>query len=265
MKEKICGIYKITIVPTEKCYIGQSVDVYRRYKEHIYSMKKQRGRDDNLPIHRAMRKYGLENVYLEILERCSKEELNGREKYWISYYHSDIKRYGYNLSSGGQNSFGLRGERHSQAKLTQTQVNAIVEELYDNQKTLRQIAIEFNVSNATITNINTGKNWHNENIVYPIRKNALQSDVVAKSINDKRKVCSYETAYQIRKMYSTMCPLQEIYESFPDINPGTINAIIYRKGTCYDAIPYFDRKTKEWISLSDKPCIDYLPGRKAGE
>lgn len=249
MREKICGIYKIFFIGTDRIYIGRAVDILRRFKEHICSAKKDNGRDSQLPIHLAIKKYGVENTHLEIVERCNREVLDSREKYWTKYYHSNDKRYGYNIASGGQDSVGLSGEHHSQAKLTQEQVNEIIAELKKNDKTLREIAAQYDVSNATVTNINTGHNWYNSKLDYPIRKNALSSSVVTDSISKKRMICSYETAYQIRQKYSTMCPLQEVYDSFPEINPGTINRIIYKKGTCYDKIPYFDRKTQQWIQL----------------
>lgn len=52
-------------------------------------------------IHRAFQKYGFENFEYMILEKCSKEELSERERYWINFYNTTNKDYGYNLSEGG--------------------------------------------------------------------------------------------------------------------------------------------------------------------
>lgn len=176
MREKICGIYKISFLTTSKVYIGQSTDIYRRIAEHWLSanatednLNSKTQRDYMLPIHRAMRKYGRGNTCLEILERCSREKLNEREKYWIKKYDSNNKDKGYNLSSGGQDSFGLKGERHSRAILSQEQVNSIKEELRNGISTMREIASNYNLSPVTITNINTGKTWYDKQEVYPIR------------------------------------------------------------------------------------------------
>lgn len=164
MREKICGIYKIGFLTTSKVYIGQSTDIYRRITEHWLSanatednLNSKTQRDYMLPVHRAMRKYGRENVYIEILERCSREQLNERERYWIQQYQSDNKEHGYNLASGGQDTFGLKGERHSRAILSQEQVETIKEELRSGNSTMRAIADQYNLSPVTITNINTGK------------------------------------------------------------------------------------------------------------
>ena len=45
MREKICGIYKISFLATSKVYIGQSTDIYRRIAEHWLSAN---ATEDNL-------------------------------------------------------------------------------------------------------------------------------------------------------------------------------------------------------------------------
>ena len=92
--EQICGIYKITNLKNGKSYIGQSIDIYNRWHEHKYA--------DNKPsiIHLAIRKYGFDNFLFEIIEKCSKEELDEKEIYWINYY--DTFNNGYNLTIGGK-------------------------------------------------------------------------------------------------------------------------------------------------------------------
>lgn len=79
-------------------YIGQTINkVSYRYKTHIYYAI--RGKD--YIIGKAMRKYGIDNFYYEILEKCSIEDLNSREIYWISKYNSTNPKFGYNMSVGG--------------------------------------------------------------------------------------------------------------------------------------------------------------------
>lgn len=39
-KEKICGIYKVTNKLNGKCYIGQSVDIHKRFNAHKSLRKK---------------------------------------------------------------------------------------------------------------------------------------------------------------------------------------------------------------------------------
>jgi hypothetical protein len=71
-------------------------------------------------FHNALNKYGFENFDLIIVERCSsQEELNERETYWIAYYNSTDKQYGYNIDSGGQKGKSTKSlsEEHRQALL----------------------------------------------------------------------------------------------------------------------------------------------------
>lgn len=252
MREKNCGIYKIGFLTTSKVYIGQSVDIYRRMTEHWMSadatednLNSKTQRDYMLPIHRAMQKYGRENTYLEILERCPREQLNEQEKYWIKYYKSDNTQYGYNLSSGGQDTFGLKGERHSRAILSQKQVDAIKEELRNGYMTMRNIAQQYKLSPVTITNINTGKTWYNKEDAYPLRPLERNVEISKRSVKEKKIIASKEDVINIRKKYSTMCPLQEVYDAFPQFKVGYINRLIYRSRP-YPEIPLFNRKTQQW-------------------
>lgn len=93
-----CGIYKITHIDSEKSYIGQSVNIAERYKQHI---RRGLGAD---PITRnklypAMNSLGPENFTFSLLEECPREQLNDREKFWINYYQT--YDFGYNDTNGG--------------------------------------------------------------------------------------------------------------------------------------------------------------------
>lgn len=91
------GIYKITSLDTEECYIGQAVDIYKRWSQHCKA-----GLGIDTPpgnkLYKAIEKYGLNNFTFEVLTECKKEELNEKEKYFINLYHSDL--YGYNGTKG---------------------------------------------------------------------------------------------------------------------------------------------------------------------
>lgn len=82
-KEKICGIYKITS-PSGKIYIGQAVDIRRRFKEYntlSNRIKKQ------VKLYRSFIKYNIENHIFEILEICNFEDLNCRERFWQDEFY----------------------------------------------------------------------------------------------------------------------------------------------------------------------------------
>ena len=91
MKKKI-GIYKITS-PTGRVYIGQSIDIEKRFKIHqgLYGTKSTK-------LERSFLKYGVENHKFKIIEECSYKDLNLKEEYWINYYNSI--REGLNIELG---------------------------------------------------------------------------------------------------------------------------------------------------------------------
>lgn len=95
-------IYKFKNKINNKIYIGQTTNSVRtRVMEHMTSSrpwtKARKGY-----FQRALHKYGFENFEFTILEQCqNSEDLDIREVYWIGYYKSDDKVYGYNMTPGG--------------------------------------------------------------------------------------------------------------------------------------------------------------------
>lgn len=91
------GIYKITNIKTNECYIGQAVNIKDRWTEHA---KCGLGIDTpaNNKLYKAIQEYGLWNFSFEILEECPRTQLNEKEKYYIDLYNS--YDYGYNSTRG---------------------------------------------------------------------------------------------------------------------------------------------------------------------
>lgn len=93
------GIYKITNTITNQCYIGQSVEIEKRWKDHIYESKHLHHKTK---FYLALNQYGIDAFKFEVLEECplNQEILDERERYWIEYYNS--YKDGYNSTPGGQ-------------------------------------------------------------------------------------------------------------------------------------------------------------------
>lgn len=98
-KNKTSGIYKITYITNGKSYIGQSVDIATRITNHIKTALKIDGGCAHTKFHDYLHDLGIENFTFEILEECSKEKLNEREKYYINFYKTTD--YGFNTTTGG--------------------------------------------------------------------------------------------------------------------------------------------------------------------
>lgn len=76
------GIYKITN-PTGKVYVGQSIDIENRFQEYKL-LKNCKGQHH---LYRSLKLYDVSNHVFEILEECTEEELNKKERYWQDYYN----------------------------------------------------------------------------------------------------------------------------------------------------------------------------------
>lgn len=93
----VTGIYKITNLNTNMCYIGQAVDVANRWKEHAKC-----GLGIDTPagnkLYAAMIEEGIWNFSWELLESCERALLDEKEKYYIGVYQAS--EFGYNSNKG---------------------------------------------------------------------------------------------------------------------------------------------------------------------
>jgi hypothetical protein len=89
-----CGIYKITNLENQMCYVGQAVNIAERWKQHI-----KRGLGAEAPtrnkLYPAMLAFGVENFSFEVIEECSRDQLDKREDYWQEYFKA--KEFGYSI------------------------------------------------------------------------------------------------------------------------------------------------------------------------
>lgn len=92
-----CGIYIIKNLLNQKIYIGQSVNIEERWKQHCAGY----GITHNSAIDIAIQKYGKDNFSLEILELCPRDKLNNKEIYYADLYDSYIPN-GYNINICGE-------------------------------------------------------------------------------------------------------------------------------------------------------------------
>ena len=88
------GIYKITNIENQMCYVGQAVNIAERWRQHI-----KRGLGAETPtrnkLYPAMEKYGVENFTFELLEECSRAELDEKEDSWQEFFHA--RDFGYSI------------------------------------------------------------------------------------------------------------------------------------------------------------------------
>lgn len=91
-------IYKIYNNINDKIYIGKTnSSIEERFKEHCSDCLKKE--EEKRPLYNAMKKYGIENFFIEEIEDCLPELASEKEIYWIGFYNSYYN--GYNATQGG--------------------------------------------------------------------------------------------------------------------------------------------------------------------
>lgn len=84
------GIYKITNTKNEKSYVGQSLNIEERWRQHKQAI--QTSDKSWYPLARK-ESDGIDDFTFSVLQECKKEELDELEDYWIDYYKSYINGY----------------------------------------------------------------------------------------------------------------------------------------------------------------------------
>lgn len=88
------GVYQIYNPINNKRYIGSSINVERRLKEHLRNLK--RNKHINSYLQSAYNKYK-DILQFQFLEECEPDECLIFEQYYLDYYKSYIREFGYNI------------------------------------------------------------------------------------------------------------------------------------------------------------------------
>lgn len=167
-------IYKFTNKINNKNYIGQTTcKLQDRIDKHLKDSK-----TDNLYFHKALKKYGINNFNIEILEdKIPLSILDEREIYWIKFYDSYYTSgKGYNLTKGGKWST-------SQQLVCGSAEEEIKNLIANSNLTFQQIATEFGVSLTCISDINRGRTFYESSLTYPIRKTPDRTKLNSQLVN----------------------------------------------------------------------------------
>lgn len=95
-EKTICGIYKITNTVNGKFYIGSSVRIKQRWRNHRSDLRGNR--HHSVHLQNAWNKYGEAAFVHSIIEECSKETLLEREQYYMDLWNPLDINVGYNVA-----------------------------------------------------------------------------------------------------------------------------------------------------------------------
>lgn len=97
MRNKTCGVYKITNTITGDFYIGSSKDVKGRWREH--KKPSTLNRYSKYPLYSDMKKYGVDKFDFQILVEVEIEQLKEKEQQFIEKLKPTYNNY----NANGQN------------------------------------------------------------------------------------------------------------------------------------------------------------------
>lgn len=226
-----CGIYKITNKINNKAYIGCSKNIEHRWLCHKSESILGYNPQYNYTIHKAFRKYGIDNFNFEIIEETSEDKLFDREKYWIEYFNTYYN--GYNETLGGDSGPSMPGEKNPNSKLTELDIINIRTELL-NGKTPNEVYEKYKlkIERRGFNHIWRGESWINimpEAIKYVkspeylhnIRSKARKSNIS----NEKIKIWD-EILEKKKKGLSRL----DVYKDYKDVySLSGFNKVWYKK------------------------------------
>lgn len=92
-----CGVYVIICNPTGKAYVGSSLCIEDRWRNHTYLL--QHRRHVNHYLQAAVNKYGLSAFTFQILQLCASDVLLSLEQSYLDCLQTYNRHLGFNLSS----------------------------------------------------------------------------------------------------------------------------------------------------------------------
>ena len=210
------GIYKITNNLNGQIYIGLSVNIEKRWKDHKNRYQNETDKEYEKTLYRAFRKYGIENFTFEIIEECSKEELSSKEIQWIAFYDSFAN--GYNETPGGE-IICMGGEKHPNHKLTEEDVKQI-RFYYQNKARKKDVYSLFKdrIGESGFHKIWNGITWQNimSEIYTEENKNFHKHNTANSGSQNGRSRLNEEDVKNIRLRRKNGEKIREVYKDYQD-------------------------------------------------
>jgi len=114
--------YLITNNINGKVYVGQTVNLKKRWQSYKSSYNNQKSTSYKTSLSRAMRKYGFDNFTIEIISYYNSiVEAKQAEIFWIAEMRNYLgKNNVYNQTSGGDGSLGLKPSDETRQKMSKS-------------------------------------------------------------------------------------------------------------------------------------------------
>ena len=239
-------VYKITNLINQKCYVGITNNIYKRWIQH----KSYKDKKGNKPLYLAFKKYGISNFKFEIIEEgiTDIKVLGNRERYYIKQYKSHVTQNGYNVTWGGEK---CQFDANPRTKLTVEDVKNI-RKIYAECKIGTTQCWKFykdKISSSAFEKIWEGQTWKGISPeVYTEENKKLHIKIMGKNIsgeNNKNALFSNFEVLEIRKYYVNHS-LTETFKKFgkQGQTKQSFRGVIDRS---YSNIPIYRKIKKCWV------------------
>lgn len=111
------GIYMIWCLFSGKVYVGSSLNVARRFTQHLRNLNRNRNLHPHLQA--AWNAYGAESFMFTPIEFCSVEELEQREQHYLDLHRSYDREKGYNTSPTAESTRGVKRTPEQRERIRQ--------------------------------------------------------------------------------------------------------------------------------------------------
>ena len=211
------GIYKITS-PSGKIYIGQAVNIERRKKEYAgLHCKNQR------KLYFSLVKYEFSEHIFEIIEQCTIEELNIRERYWQDYYK--VLQEGLNLRlTGTENASGKQAkdtvEKRAAKKRKPIAQYTVDGNLIREWNSGNEASKFLNIHGGDINRCCKGKLKSAGGFIWGYKVGEVKSKITVGSVNNEKPILQYSKENTLIKEWKSAKEASEILQ----IDRGNISS-----------------------------------------
>ena len=117
----VSGVYLMTCLANGKIYIGSSVDIVKRYHEHMSGLRN--GRHHSRYMMRSWVKYGDEQFTFSVLETCHESKVLEREQWYLDTFRPYDPTIGFNNSQTAESNAGFKMSEESKERIRQSAKN----------------------------------------------------------------------------------------------------------------------------------------------
>ena len=220
------GVYCLINKNNGHSYVGSSINLASRMKNYLNSAFLKSRQNNNMPIVKALLKYGQENFSVLILEQVEAKALTIRETYFITF----VVPY-YNVLKQGYSSLGYKARKRDTKETKE-----LLSELAKNR-------VHSDVTKGLIAKALTGENnpFYNKN-------HSIETKVRMIEAKSAYPVYVYNSFKELLVIFPSVLTLAKLIKSnHPTIVAAIKEQEIFRGEWYFSNTPY---------NISDKPLID---------